>query len=99
VSKIEGKEDVHLSTLRGYVEALGGHLEVNAFSRIRLSVLPCRTSRSRGVGLVAARRSRLLPGGRGRARIVLFRSTEPPHGFRRVPGCGVTQSLVAAGSR
>jgi hypothetical protein len=30
VSKIEGKEDIHLSTLRGYVEALGGHLEINA---------------------------------------------------------------------
>lgn len=30
VSKIENKEDVHLSTLHGYVEALGGHLEVNA---------------------------------------------------------------------
>lgn len=30
VSKIEGKEDIHLSTLHGYVEALGGHLEVNA---------------------------------------------------------------------
>jgi predicted XRE-type DNA-binding protein len=30
VSKIEGKEDIHLSTLHGYVEALGGHLEINA---------------------------------------------------------------------
>lgn len=30
VSKIEGKEDIHLSTLHGYVEALGGRLEVNA---------------------------------------------------------------------
>ena len=30
VSKIEGKEDIHLSTLHGYVEALGGHSEINA---------------------------------------------------------------------
>lgn len=28
VSKVEGKEDIRLSTLRHYVEALGGRLEV-----------------------------------------------------------------------
>jgi DNA-binding XRE family transcriptional regulator len=30
VSKIEGKEDLRLSTLCGYVKALGGRLEVKA---------------------------------------------------------------------
>ena len=30
VSRIEHEEDVYLSTLRGYVEALGGKLEVQA---------------------------------------------------------------------
>jgi transcriptional regulator with XRE-family HTH domain len=30
VSRIEHEEDVYLSTLRGYVAALGGRLEVNA---------------------------------------------------------------------
>jgi predicted XRE-type DNA-binding protein len=30
VSKVEGKEDIRLSTLRHYVEALGGQLEVRA---------------------------------------------------------------------
>lgn len=30
VSQIERAEDTHLSTLRGYIEALGGHLELRA---------------------------------------------------------------------
>jgi hypothetical protein len=30
VSRIEHEEDVYLSTLRGYVEALGGQLELRA---------------------------------------------------------------------
>lgn len=30
VSELERREDVYLSTLRGYVEALGGQLEINA---------------------------------------------------------------------
>lgn len=30
VSRIERGEDLYLSTLRGYVEAMGGHLEVRA---------------------------------------------------------------------
>jgi transcriptional regulator with XRE-family HTH domain len=30
VSRIERAEDLYLSTLRGYVEALGGKLEINA---------------------------------------------------------------------
>jgi predicted transcriptional regulator len=30
VSRIERAEDLYLSTLRGYVEALGGRLEINA---------------------------------------------------------------------
>jgi DNA-binding XRE family transcriptional regulator len=29
ISRIEHEEDLYLSTLRGYVEALGGRLEVN----------------------------------------------------------------------
>ncbi len=30
ISRIEHEEDLYLSTLRSYVEALGGRLEVNA---------------------------------------------------------------------
>ena len=45
ISRIEHEEDLYLSTLRGYVEALGGRLEINA-------VFPDRT-----VALVAGRRS------------------------------------------
>ncbi|MDQ2784673.1 MAG: helix-turn-helix domain-containing protein [Chloroflexota bacterium] len=30
VSRIEHEEDVYLSTLRAYIEALGGHLEMRA---------------------------------------------------------------------
>lgn len=45
VSRIEHEEDVYLSTLRGYVAALGGRLEINA-------VFP-----DRSVSLVAARDS------------------------------------------
>jgi len=30
ISRIEHEEDVYLSTLRGYVAALGGELEINA---------------------------------------------------------------------
>jgi transcriptional regulator with XRE-family HTH domain len=30
VSRIEHEEDVYLSTLRGYIEALGGKLELSA---------------------------------------------------------------------
>lgn len=30
VSRIEGRSDIYLSTLREYVEALGGHLELSA---------------------------------------------------------------------
>jgi len=30
VSRLETRSDVHLSTLRSYVEALGGHLEIAA---------------------------------------------------------------------
>ncbi len=30
VSRLEGRSDVYLSTLRSYVEALGGHLEIAA---------------------------------------------------------------------
>jgi predicted transcriptional regulator len=30
ISRVERSEDLYLSTLRGYVEALGGRLEINA---------------------------------------------------------------------
>ncbi|MEO8423723.1 MAG: XRE family transcriptional regulator [Actinomycetota bacterium] len=30
VSRVEHQDDLYLSTLRGYVEALGGHLELRA---------------------------------------------------------------------
>jgi len=43
ISRIEHREDVYLSTLRGYVAALGGRLEINA-------VFP-----DRSVSLVAAK--------------------------------------------
>lgn len=39
VSRLEARGDVYLSTLRSYVEALGGHLEIAAvFSDERLPV-------------------------------------------------------------
>jgi DNA-binding Xre family transcriptional regulator len=39
VSRLEGRSDVYLSTLRSYVEALGGHLEIAAvFGDERVSV-------------------------------------------------------------
>jgi len=39
VSRLEGRSDVYLSTLRGYIEALGGHLEITAvFNDQRLPV-------------------------------------------------------------
>ena len=30
ISRLEARSDVYLSTLRGYIEALGGHLEIAA---------------------------------------------------------------------
>jgi len=30
VSRLEGRSDIYLSTLRSYIEALGGHLEIAA---------------------------------------------------------------------
>jgi DNA-binding XRE family transcriptional regulator len=44
ISRIEHEEDLYLSTLRGYAEALGGHLEVNV-------VFPDAT-----ISLIAAKR-------------------------------------------
>ena len=39
VSRLEGRSDLYLSTLRSYVEALGGHLEIAAvFGSERLAV-------------------------------------------------------------
>lgn len=39
LSGLEGRSDVQLSTLRDYIEALGGHLEVNAiFDDIKVAV-------------------------------------------------------------
>jgi DNA-binding XRE family transcriptional regulator len=39
VSRLEGRSDIYLSTLRSYIEALGGHLEIAAvFDDERLPV-------------------------------------------------------------
>jgi DNA-binding Xre family transcriptional regulator len=39
VSRLEGRSDVYLSTLRSYVEALGGHLEIAAvFGEKRIAI-------------------------------------------------------------
>ncbi|MGI8729763.1 MAG: helix-turn-helix domain-containing protein [Solirubrobacteraceae bacterium] len=43
VSRLETRSDVYLSTLRGYVEALGGHLEIAAVfddERVTVAVGP-----------------------------------------------------------
>jgi DNA-binding Xre family transcriptional regulator len=41
VSRLEGRSDIYLSTLRSYVQALGGHLEVAAvFDDERYPVAP-----------------------------------------------------------
>jgi DNA-binding Xre family transcriptional regulator len=41
VSRLERRSDVYLSTLRAYVEALGGHLEIAAvFDDERVAVAP-----------------------------------------------------------
>jgi DNA-binding XRE family transcriptional regulator len=39
VSRIEGRSEIYLSTLRSYIEALGGHLEIAAvFGEERIPV-------------------------------------------------------------
>ncbi len=41
ISRIEHEEDLYLSTLRGYVAALGGELEVNAvFPNGKVTLVP-----------------------------------------------------------
>jgi DNA-binding XRE family transcriptional regulator len=41
ISRIEHEEDLYLSTLRGYVAALGGELEVNAvFADGKVALVP-----------------------------------------------------------
>lgn len=47
ISKIEGNADPHLSTLGGYVRALGGHLEVKAVFPERTIDLALPTERDR----------------------------------------------------
>ncbi len=43
ISRIEHEEDLYLSTLRGYVTALGGELEVNAvFPDGKITLIPER---------------------------------------------------------
>lgn len=43
VSKIEHAEDLYISTLRSYVAALGGHLEINAvFADHTVELVPTR---------------------------------------------------------
>jgi DNA-binding XRE family transcriptional regulator len=47
VSRIEHEEDLYLSTLRGYVHALGGHLEVNAvFPEETVELIDAKVARS-----------------------------------------------------
>lgn len=43
VSRLEGRSEIYLSTLRSYIEALGGHLEIAAVfgdERIAVAVSP-----------------------------------------------------------
>jgi DNA-binding Xre family transcriptional regulator len=41
VSRLEGRSEIYLSTLRDYIEALGGHLEITAvFGDERVPVSP-----------------------------------------------------------
>jgi DNA-binding Xre family transcriptional regulator len=41
VSRLESRSDVYLSTLRAYIEALGGHLEIAAvFDDERVAIAP-----------------------------------------------------------
>jgi predicted transcriptional regulator len=41
VSRLEARSDIYLSTLRAYIEALGGHLEIAAvFDDERVAVAP-----------------------------------------------------------
>jgi transcriptional regulator with XRE-family HTH domain len=43
ISRIEHEEDLYLSTLRGYVAALGGELEVNAvFPDGKVALVPAK---------------------------------------------------------
>jgi DNA-binding Xre family transcriptional regulator len=47
VSRLEGRSDVYLSTLRSYVEALGGHLEIAAVfgsERVAVAVGPAEST-------------------------------------------------------
>lgn len=47
VSRIEHEEDVSLSTLRDYIAALGGYLEINAvFPDGKVTLLPTENQRS-----------------------------------------------------
>jgi DNA-binding transcriptional regulator LsrR (DeoR family) len=47
VSRLEGRSDVYLSTLRTYVQALGGQLEITAvFGKERIPIAPGNTSDS-----------------------------------------------------
>ncbi len=50
VSRLEGREDIYLSTLRSYVAALGGHLEIAAVFGDERLPLATGTSRSDGGG-------------------------------------------------
>lgn len=53
VSKIEKQTDMYLSTLRGYVEAIGGKLELT----VTLPKRPALTLRFLGDGLVVERKA------------------------------------------
>ena len=45
ISRIEHEEDLYLSTLRGYIGALGGELEINAvFPDGKVALIPAERS-------------------------------------------------------
>jgi DNA-binding XRE family transcriptional regulator len=66
VSRVEGRRDVYLSTLRDYVEALGGHLEIAAVfndGRVGVSVGPNHPDNADdGVDQSSTRRPKRRPG-------------------------------------
>jgi predicted XRE-type DNA-binding protein len=57
ISKIERREDMNLSTLRGYVRARGGELQVTArfpHSTVEWRSEPTRAAQARGAGRFVA---------------------------------------------
>jgi transcriptional regulator with XRE-family HTH domain len=90
VSRLEGRSDIYLSTLRSYIEALGGHLEIAAvFDDERLPV---------NIGLNEYRRTRQPPGAqrdpysRDRIGAALYREA-------LAPAFGFSDSRLECGAR